>query len=107
MHHGAGVVLGTQVVDLVQVVLQEVELHPALDVGPVDDDVSVPVRPALLVPEPGGVHQLVDDDPGVDTARAQTDLRYIKYSYWSSSYITALSLVQSFSSDACASSLMS
>ena len=63
MHHGAGVVLGTQVVDLVQVVLQEVELHPALDVGPVDDDVSVPVRPALLVPESGGVHQLVHHDP--------------------------------------------
>ena len=28
-------------VDLVEVVLEEVELHPALDVGPVDGDVPV------------------------------------------------------------------
>ena len=59
MHHGAGVVLGAQVVDLVEVVLQEVELHPALDVGPVDGDEVVAVRPALLVPEPVPATQLL------------------------------------------------
>ena len=74
VHHGAGVVLGAQVVDLVEVVLQEVELHPGLDVAPVDDDVTVPVRPALLMPEAGGVHELVYDDASVDTAIAQTNL---------------------------------
>ena len=79
MHDRAGVVLRPQVVDLVEVVLEEVELHPALDVGPVDGDVPVigqlvsswaligqlpvPVRPALLVPEAGGVHQLMHHDP--------------------------------------------
>ena len=74
VHYRAGVILCSQVVDLVQVVLQEVELHPGLDVAPVDGDVTVPVRPTLLVPEPRGVHELVDDDPCVDTAVAQTDL---------------------------------
>ena len=59
MHHGAGVVLGPEVVDLVQVVLQEVELHPGLDVAPVDADVAVSVRPALLVPEPVPATQLL------------------------------------------------
>ena len=78
-------------VDLVEVVLEEVELHPALDVGPVDGDVPVigqlvsywaligqlpvPVRPALLVPEAGGVHQLVHHDPGVHAAPAQAHLK--------------------------------
>ena len=77
-------------VDLVEVVLEEVELHPALDVGPVDGDVPVigqlvscwaligqlpvPVRPALLVPEAGGVHQLVHHDPGVHAAAPQAHL---------------------------------
>ena len=73
MHHRAGVILGTKVLDLSQVVpdikfydsvfvcdsLEEVVLHAGPDVSPVDDDVVVPVRPALLVPEPGGVHQLM------------------------------------------------
>ena len=72
VHHRAGVVLGAQVVDLAQVVpedqvvsdqavllLEEVVLHPRHDVLPVDLHVLVPVRPALLVPEPGSVHQLV------------------------------------------------
>ena len=62
MHDRAGVVLRPQVVDLVEVVLEEVELHPPLDVVPVDGDVLVPVGAALLVPEAGGVHQLVHHD---------------------------------------------
>ena len=74
MHHGAGVIVCPQVIDLVQVVLEEVELHPALDVGPVDGDVPVPVGPALLVPEAAGVHELVHHDAGVDAAPAQTHL---------------------------------
>ena len=79
VHHRAGIILGAQVIYLVEVVLEEVELHPALDVGPVDGDVLVPVRPALLVPEARGVHQLVYDDPGVDTAGAEAHLDSRKY----------------------------
>ena len=78
VHNGARVVPGTQVINLPEiaphytsllaqvhqpeVVLLEVELHACLYVVPVDGDVVVPVRPALLVPEPGGVHQLVHDN---------------------------------------------
>ena len=62
MHYRAGVILGPEVVNLPEVVLEEVELHPALDVVPVDGDVLVPVGAALLVPEAGGVHQLVHHD---------------------------------------------
>ena len=74
MHHRASIILGPKMVNLVEVVLEEVELHPGLDVAPVDGDVLVPVRPALLVPEPGGVHQLVHHDPRVDAAIAQAHL---------------------------------
>ena len=71
MHHRASIILGPKMVNLVEVVLEEVELHPRLDVVEVDGDVAVPVRPALLVPEARGVHQLVYDDPSVDTAVTQ------------------------------------
>lgn len=73
MHHRAGVILSTEVLDLPQIVpdiklyefdlllesLEEVVLHASPDVSPVDDDMVIPVRSALLVPEPGGMHQLV------------------------------------------------
>ena len=71
VHHRAGVVLGAEVVDLAQVVpvevvndeaillLEEVVLHPGHDVLPVYLHILVPVRSALLVPEPGSVHQFV------------------------------------------------
>ena len=42
--------------------LQEVVLHARPDVVPVNDDMVVPVRPALLVPEARSVHQLVHHD---------------------------------------------
>ena len=59
MHDRACVVFCPKMINLPQVVLEEVELHPRLDVGPVDRDVVVPVRPALLVPEPGCMHQFM------------------------------------------------
>ena len=62
MHDRASVILGSEMIDLPEVVLEEVELHAALDVGPVDGDVLVPVGPALLVPEASRVHQLVHHD---------------------------------------------
>ena len=79
VHHRAGIILGAQVIYLVEVVLEEVELHPRLDVVEVDGDVAVPVRSALLVPEARGVHQLVYDDPSVDTAGAEAHLENGNY----------------------------
>ena len=49
-------------VNLPEVVLEEVWLPARLDVVPVDGDELVPVGSALLVPEPGGVHELMQDD---------------------------------------------
>ena len=74
MHYGAGVVLSSEVVDPVLAVLVEGGLFIRNDVVPVDGDVFVPVRPALFVEEAQGVHELVDDNPGVDAASAETDL---------------------------------
>ena len=61
-------------VDLILAVLREVVIHSRPDIFPVDGHVFVPVSPALFMPEANGVHELVDDGPGIDTAVAQTDL---------------------------------
>ena len=42
VHDGAGVVGGPHMADLVEVVLQEVVLHPTHDVVPVDLDIVIP-----------------------------------------------------------------
>ena len=47
MHDGAGVVVSPEVVNLVQIVLQEVELHPAL--SDVDSNIFDPVDNIYLV----------------------------------------------------------
>ena len=59
MHDRAGVVLGSQVVNLPQIIFQKVILHALLDVVPVDGDVVIPVSPALLMPETTCMHQLM------------------------------------------------
>ena len=73
MHYRADVVLGPEVVDLVLAVALEVVFHSGNDVALVDGHVLVPVRPALLVIEAQGVHELMHDCPGVDTAIVQAD----------------------------------
>ena len=59
MHYRTSVIFSTQVINLVEVILEEVELHTTLDVAPVDGDVVVSVRPGVLMEESQGVHDLV------------------------------------------------
>lgn len=74
MHDRAGIIASTQVINLVEIILEKVILHATLDVVPVDGDVFISVSSALLVPEARGMHQLVHHDPSVDTTIAKTHL---------------------------------
>lgn len=49
-------------------IFPEVELHPGLDIPVEDCDMFIPIVTALLVPEPNGVHQFVNDNPCVLTS---------------------------------------
>ena len=62
VHYRAGIVISSQMVNLPEVILQKVILHAFQDVVPVDGDVAVPVRPALLMPEAAGMHQLMHNN---------------------------------------------
>jgi hypothetical protein len=72
--HNAGVVVGNgEGVHLVTAVSKEVQVGGVDHVLPDDPDVAVSVRPSLLVPEPDGVSQLVDQDTFVCTVWLPAD----------------------------------
>ena len=74
MHHRTCVIFSSKMVNFIEVILEEVELHATLDVAPVDGDVVVSVSSALFMPEASGMHQLMHHNTSVDTAITKTDL---------------------------------
>ena len=72
--HDAGVVIGHgEGVDLAGAVAEKVLVRRVDHVLPEDPDVAVPVWSCLLVPEPNGVAQLMDQDAFVLTVGLPAD----------------------------------